>query len=337
MESVEPGSANPVTPDIAMSTVMADFSPEAARLNFKDIIRAVRTRQWAKNALIFAGFVFAGQLRQPDTVLLYGAIRVLLAFICFCALSGAAYLLNDWCDVERDRVHPIKRNRPLASGRMTPRVALFLMMLLMLVAVIAASVVYILEPAAWGFPVTAILYFALTITYSLVLKHEVIIDVLCIAAGFVLRVVAGCVALPVAISPWIIFCTFTLALFIALCKRRAELLEMGQQSATTRKVLPHYTVPMLDTFIAVTAGLTITAYSLYTFNAPRSTALSSRLHDTPLLMITIPCVVYGIFRYLLLAHSSSVGGEPEQMLRDKPLMWNVAVWGLLVAVLTLLK
>jgi hypothetical protein len=150
-------------------------------------------------------------------------------------------------------------------------------------------------------------------------------------------VVAGCLAIPVTISPWIIFCTFTLALFIALCKRRAELLEMGEQSASTRRVLPFYTVELLNTFIAIAAGLTITAYSLYTFNAPLSTALSPTLHDKPLLMSTIPFVVYGVFRYLFLAHSSPVGGEPEHMLRDKPLMLNVLLWALLVAALTAIE
>jgi 4-hydroxybenzoate polyprenyltransferase len=320
------------------AAVPVDLVTAAQRMTFKDVTRAVRTRQWAKNALLFPGFVFAGLLRSPLPVREGALIRVLLAFICFCALSGTAYLINDWLDIERDRAHPIKRNRPLASGRMTTRVAALFISLLLITAVIAAAAVVALQPRAWGFPVTAILYFGLTITYSLLLKHEVIVDVLCVAAGFVLRVVAGCVAIPVAISPWIIFCTFTLALFIALCKRRAELLEMGEQSATTRSVLPHYSVPLLDTFIAVAAGLTITAYSLYTFNAPRqgSTALSANLHDSPILMTTIPCVVYGIFRYLLLAHSSPVGGEPEQMLRDRPLMLNVALWAVLVAGLTML-
>lgn len=336
MKPLESAPANSVPSLSDTPPVMPDVFPAAARLSFKDVTRATRTRQWAKNILIFAGFVFAGELRQPRAVLQFGAIRVLLAFICFCALSGTAYLINDWCDIERDRLHPLKRYRPMAAGRMTQRVAGCLILLLGMVAVLAASVVYVLEPAAWGFPVAALCYFVLTISYSLVLKHEVIVDVIAVAAGFVLRVVAGCVALPVAVSPWIIFCTFTLALFIALCKRRAELLEMGEGAAGTRRVLPHYTVSMLDTFIAVAAGLTITAYSLYTFIARDSTALSSRLHDSPLLMTSIPFVVYGIFRYLLLAHSSPVGGEPEQMLRDKPLVINIALWGLLVAVLTIL-
>jgi 4-hydroxybenzoate polyprenyltransferase len=302
-------------------------------LTLQDLSRAVRTRQWAKNALLFAGFLFAGRLRAPSEVLWSELGRVTLAFVGFCALSGFAYLINDWHDLERDRRHPIKKNRPLASGRLSKRGALMLMAVLGVLAVMCMGLVYWWEPSAWGLPLVGVAYFVLTLAYSLKLKHEVIVDVLCVAAGFVLRVVAGCVAIPVAISPWIVFCTFTLALFIALCKRRSELLELGE-SAGTRKVLSGYNVAMLDTFIAIAAGLTITAYSLYTFNA-KSVALG-HLANTPLLMTTIPFVVYGIFRFLLLAHSSPVGGEPEQLLRDRPLMANILLWGLLVAALTVI-
>jgi 4-hydroxybenzoate polyprenyltransferase len=301
---------------------------------WREVLRAVRTRQWAKNGLLFAGFVFAGRLRAPSDVLWPEIGRVLAAFACFCALSGAAYLINDWVDLERDRRHPVKRHRPLASGRISPRGALFLICLLCAGAVLGAWTVRSGDIQAGAFPFAAAAYFALTLGYSLRLKNEVIVDVLAVAAGFVIRVVAGCLAIPVAISPWIIFCTFTLALFIALCKRRAELLEIGAE-ADTRKVLVGYTLPMLDTFIAIAAGLTITAYSLYTFSA-RTIALGA-FRDTPLLMTTIPFVVYGIFRYLLLAHSSPVGGEPEQMLRDRPLMVNVALWGVVVSILTVLE
>jgi len=306
-----------------------------ARLSLHDLRRAVRTRQWAKNALLFAGFLFAGHLRAAN---IGGELlRVFLAFACFCALSAAAYLINDWSDIERDRLHPIKKNRPLASGVMSVRLAAVLIGVFTIIAILTAAAIVLLAPRAWGFPLAAVGYFALTLAYSFALKHEVIIDVLALAAGFVVRVVAGCLAIPVEISPWIVFCTFTLALFIALCKRRAELLEMGEAGAGTRRVLPLYSVPLLDTFIAVAAGLTITAYSLYTFNATGSTALSPGLERTPLLMATIPFVVYGVFRFLFLAHSSPVGGEPETMLRDRPLVFNAFLWALLVALLTLVK
>ncbi len=312
----------------------ATESLAASRLSFLDLVHAVRVRQWAKNALLFGGFLFAGKLRAPLPEMLPAATRMLLAFLCFCALSGATYLINDWSDIARDRLHPTKRKRPLASGRMSPRFALGLIVVLLLISVSCAFGIVHSSFQSLGFVAAAGVYFALTLAYSFGLKHEVIIDVLVLASGFVVRVVAGCVAIPVDISPWIVFCTFTLALFIALCKRRAELLEMGENAVHTRRALPLYTVPLLDTFIAVAAGLTITAYSLYTFNAPHDKALGQGLMHSPLLMTTIPFVVYGVFRYLFLAHSSTIGGTPENMLRDKPLVINVLLWITLIAFLT---
>ncbi len=320
------------SPESETASVKAGAPPAPGVL--RDVMRAVRTRQWAKNGLLWAGFIFAGRLRSPWPILGGELWRVALAFACFCALSGAAYLINDWMDLESDRRHPIKKHRPLAAGRISIRAAIAMIAILCGVAVLCAWGVRAGHPKAWGFPIAAACYFALTLSYSLHLKNQVLIDVLSVAAGFVLRVVAGCLAIPVAISPWILFCTFTLALFIALCKRRAELLEIGI-GAETRRVLVGYTLPMLDTFISIAAGLTITAYSLYTFSA--NTIALGRFKDTPLLMSSIPFVVYGIFRYLLLAHSSPVGGEPEQMLRDRPLMINVVLWTILVVILTILE
>lgn len=303
-------------------------------MTFKDLTRAVRTRQWAKNALLFGGFIFAGRLKEATPLLLADSGRVLMAFACFCCLSGSAYLINDWQDLEKDRAHPIKRNRPLASGRVSLRTAFALLVVLLFLGLALGIAVEMSAPGTWGFGVAALYYFAHTLAYSFRLKHEVIIDVLALAAGFLVRVVAGCLAVPVVISPWILFCTFNLALFVGLNKRRAELLEVGE-SGTTRKVLQGYSVPMLDTFIAVAAGLTIISYSLYTFNAPHTKTLGAQLGETPLLMLSIPFVVYGVFRFLLLAHSSPVGGEPEQMLRDRPMIINALLWVLLVSLLTL--
>lgn len=326
------------------------WSPKApklllpAKLHFlvtlKDFSRTVRTRQWAKNALLFGGFIFAGRLRitpeHPHPFI--DATRVLMAFACFCALSGAAYIINDWQDLERDRAHPIKCSRPLASGRVSLRIAFVLLAALLVAAIALAIAVGLSAPGTWGFGIAALYYFVHTLAYSLRLKHEVIIDVLSVAAGFLVRVVAGCLAVPVSISPWILFCTFNLALFVALNKRRAELLEVGE-GGTTRKVLQGYSVPMLDTFIAVAAGLTIISYSLYTFNAPHLSALGSNSGQSsfPWLMLSVPFVVYGVFRFLLLAHSSTVGGEPEQMLRDRPMIINAVLWTLLVSLLTVLS
>ena len=310
---------------------------QATPTTLRDFAKAVRTRQWAKNALLFGGFIFAGRLRAPggSAVFWDEALRVLLAFGCFCALSGAAYLLNDWMDIERDRLHPVKRNRPLAAGRISPRGAGAMFIGLLLTALLLAVAIAVRAPDARYFGVAAVAYFGLTVSYSLRLKHEVVIDVLALALGFVVRVVAGCLAIPVVISPWILFCTFNLALFVALCKRRAELLEVGTTGGT-RGVLKGYTAEMLGTFISVAAGLTIISYSLYTFQAPLVEPLGAKLAHTPLMMTSIPFVIYGVFRYLLLAHSSSVGGEPEQMLRDKPLLVNGILWVLWVAFLTVL-
>jgi 4-hydroxybenzoate polyprenyltransferase len=304
-------------------------------MNFKDITKAIRTRQWAKNVLLFGGFVFAGKLRAGDPETLGALVRVLLAFVCFCALSGMAYLINDWQDIERDRLHPTKKNRPLAAGRISLKGALGLIVTLLFIALGTGFFIVFSEPTAWGFPIAALCYFGLTLAYSFRLKHEVIIDVLSVAAGFVIRVVAGCVAIPVQISPWIIFCTFNLALFVALNKRRAELIVLGGESQT-RAVLKGYTPQMLDTLIAVAASLTIISYSLYTFNAPHTMALGEKFGDTPIMMTSIPFVIYGVFRFLILAHSSDVGGEPEQMLRDKPLAVNGILWMVWVALLTIL-
>ncbi|HEX8552500.1 MAG TPA: UbiA prenyltransferase family protein [Abditibacteriaceae bacterium] len=302
----------------------------------RDISKALRVRQWAKNVLLFAGFVFAGRLRTAGENVWREAACVFLAFVCFCALSSAAYVVNDWRDIERDRQHPVKKNRPFASGRISTRGAAGLLTASLGVATASLLLLARLNEAAQGFVLAALAYLLLTLAYSFALKNHVIVDVLTLAAGFVVRVVAGCLAVPVAISPWIVFCTFCVALFIALCKRRAELLELGSASPT-RGVLAAYSVEILDPFIAVAAGLTITAYSLYTFNSPRSTALSATWHDTPVMMATIPFVVYGVFRYLLLAHSTAVGGEPENMLRDVPFMVNVMLWAVLAAALTLLS
>jgi 4-hydroxybenzoate polyprenyltransferase len=312
-----------------------DLRSESTRFSPRAIFHLIRVRQWAKNGLVFAGFVFAGRLREAGVDLWSEAARVFLAFSCFCALSGMAYVINDWADIARDRLHPTKKNRPLASGAISKRGASAVIVVLAIIAFLCASAIWTANARAHGFVAIAAAYFCLTLAYSFFLKHEVIIDVLSVAIGFVLRVAAGCLAIPVRISEWIIFCTFTLALFIALCKRRAEISELGEQSATTRKVLLHYSTEMLDILIAVAAGLTIVAYSFYTFTARHADALGRVYESTPLLMISIPFVVYGVFRYLFLAISTSVGGEPEQMLRDKRLMINLLLWGVLVVALTL--
>lgn len=314
---------------------MSELSPTGSsrRPSARDFVHLVRVRQWAKNVLLFAGFIFAGRLREAGPHLAIEAAQVVCAFLCFCALSGAAYIINDWADIERDRLHPVKKNRPLAAGVVSKRTASIVIALLLGVALACTFFIFRSTGFSWSFALAAAGYFGLTLAYSFFLKHEVIVDVLCIAIGFVLRVIGGCLAIPVLISPWIVFCTFALALFIAACKRRSELNELGNSG--TRGVLLHYTQEMLDILIAVSAGLTIIGYSLYTFLASHVDALGTSTEGTPLLMATIPFVIYGVFRYLFLATSSPVGGEPERMLRDIRLMSAIALWTLLIIALTL--
>lgn len=298
------------------------------------VFHLVRVRQWAKNLLLFAGLVFAGRLRQAGPNLGIEIAQVLLAFLCFCALSGAAYIINDWVDLKRDRLHPVKRNRPLAAGAVSVQTALFSILFLLAFAALCTVIINRLNPATLSFSLCALGYFALTLAYSWVLKREVIVDVIALATGFVLRVVAGCLAIPVLISPWIIFCTFSLALFIGLCKRRAELNEIGDIG--TREVLAHYPREMLDILIAVAAGLTIIGYSFYTFLASHTGILDDPQQSVPLLMATIPFVIYGVFRYLYLAISSPVGAEPERMLLDVRLMSALAIWSLIIVIFSIM-
>jgi len=307
-----------------------------AKSTFNNYLHLLRVRQWAKNLLLFAGLIFAGRLRAPQGMEAFFSetSRVILAFICFCALSSATYILNDWLDAPMDRLHPLKKNRPLASGAISKTNAAIVLLGLLLISIISAIAIIKIEPQTIYFAIAAFGYFLLFVAYSLLLKHHVIVDVLCVAIGFVLRVVAGCLAIPVHISPWILLCTFNLALFVALCKRRAELAAAGE-NIQTRKVLSDYSLPLLDPLIAACASLAVIAYSLYTFSASHVDALGS-LQNSSLLMLTIPLVVYGIFRYWFLALNTEVGEAPEKMLFDVPLIINGVLWILVVVILTVL-
>jgi len=297
----------------------------------------LRVRQWTKNLLLFAGFIFAGRLRAPDGMASFNAElgRVIIAFICFCMLSSAIYIINDWIDAPLDRLHPSKKNRPLASGAVSKSQAILFTAILLIITLVCGAWVVYLEPRSISFALAVLGYFILFLAYNLSLKHHVIVDVLCVAIGFVLRVVAGCIAIPVHISPWILLCTFNLALFVALCKRRAELAAAGD-TPRTRKVLSDYSLPLLDPIIAACAALAVISYSLYTFSASHADALGTLQH-TPLLMLTIPLVVYGIFRYWFLALHTEVGEAPEKMLFDIPLIINAILWAMAVVILTLLS
>ena len=270
------------------------------------VVAALRPRQWPKNLLVFAGIVFAAQLGDPVRW-----AEALAAFVAYCAVSSAAYLLNDVRDVEQDRLHPVKRQRPIARGELSVRAALTL------AVVLAAGALAI---AGWlGLASVALLlgFAALQVAYSFGLKHIVLVDVFVIAGLFVIRAAAGAEAVDVRISPWLLLCTVLLALFLALAKRRGELVLVGARETPGRPVLQGYSLELVDQLVSVVAASTVIAYSLYTFTA----------RDSKALMVTIPFVIFGIFRYLLLVHRDDLGEEPEQvLLTDVPILVDIALW-----------
>ncbi len=277
-------------------------------------IQALRPRQWTKNAFLFAALVFDRQLLNPTAFL-----RTLLGAGLFCLLSGVVYLLNDIVDREADRKHPKKRQRPIASGRL-PVGAAWTGGITLLVATLTAS--WYLSPT---FFVVAVAYFVLNLGYSFYFKHLPLIDVFFIAGGFVLRVQAGVVLIHVQrFSPWLYVVTTLLALFIGFGKRRSELALLDSSAGHHRRVLDGYTLAFLDQLIIITSATTIIAYSLYTFSAPN-------LPENHAMMLSIPFVLYGIFRYLYLVQVEGRGGAPEEaLLTDRPLQLALMLWGLTV-------
>jgi 4-hydroxybenzoate polyprenyltransferase len=289
--------------EILQETSRSSFIQQAGAM-----FSLLRPRQWTKNLFLLAGLVFSGNLFCPP---LFG--RAVLALVAFCLLSGAVYIINDIVDIEEDRKHARKRRRPLAAGRVQVGPARVIFLLLLAVSFSLALVL------GKYFLLVAALYFLLVTGYSLYFKHIVILDVFAVAGGFLLRVVAGGVAVGVRISPWLLICTLLLALFLALTKRRQEYIVLGTGGKEHRRVLADYSVAYLDQLIAVVTAATIMAYSLYTFTAS----------PTQDLMLTIPFVIYGIFRYLFLVHQKSLGGSPEEvLLQDRPLGVSILLWAL---------
>jgi 4-hydroxybenzoate polyprenyltransferase len=276
----------------------------------REILVSLRPRQWVKNLFVFAGVVFAQKLFSP-------AIWVALAaFAVFCALSGAIYLLNDVADRERDRLHPQKRTRPIASGALPVGRAVATAVILLAAGLGAA---WLIGPA---FTLAALGYVVLLGAYSAWLKHLVIADVLAVALGFVLRAVAGALAIGVAISGWLIICTLQIALFLALGKRRHEYISLGESAARHRPILAEYSAGLLDQMIAVVTASAVTAYALYTMSAETV----AKFH-TQLLPATLPFVLYGIFRYLYLLYRRQLGGNPSELfLNDRALLLNTLCW-----------
>ncbi len=276
------------------------------------LLRSMRPMQWAKNLFIFAALVFDQKLLEPHPFL-----RTLAGFVLFCLASSVVYLVNDIADRESDRQHPVKRNRAIASGVVAPVLALGTAAVLATVALVGG---YALG-TSFGLILTGFL--ALNLLYSFWLKHVPIIDVLIIAAGFVLRVAAGVSLIQVTrFSPWLYVCMTLLALYIGFGKRRAEMVLVSDAASNTRRVLDGYTISFLDQLIVIVSATTIVAYSLYTFSA-------ENLPKNHTMMLTIPFVIYGIFRYLYLIHVEDSGGAPEELvLKDRPLMATLALWGI---------
>jgi 4-hydroxybenzoate polyprenyltransferase len=281
----------------------------------------LRPKQWTKNALLFAGLLFTLDTKHPPAD--FG--RAALAFALFCLLSGCAYLVNDIRDVEADRLHPEKRHRPIASNRLPIGVAKAFALLVTPLTLVAGWV--LLDRR---FALVALVYFVLTLSYSFGLKNVVIVDVMALAAGFVLRAVAGAAALPVGVSEWLLLCTFLLALFVAMMKRRAEIVALGHDTAT-RPILAEYSLPYLDKMITLVATTCLVSYLLYTVLSP-----TGKQH--PYLMVTSPFVLYGLFRYLYLVHQKGMGEAPEViLLKDRPLLADLALWVLSVVLALLIK
>ena len=295
----------------------------------KSVVVTSRPRQWTKNLIIYLAFLFtaneAWSTLEPSATL--GLLmKTTVAFVIFTALTSAVYLVNDVVDAELDRRHPRKRLRPIASGRLPAHVASGVAAILSTVGIVAA---FFFETL---FGAISLLYVASMIAYSLALKNIVLLDVFIIGGGFVLRAVAGAVVISVPISPWLYICTGLGALFLALSKRRAELAVAGDAAYTQRKSLSLYSVGLLDQLIVVVATSAVIAYSLYTFTA-------QNLPENHAMMITIPLVIFGLFRYLLLMHTKGLGEEPEEVIiKDAPLIAVVLMWlGSAAAILTFFR
>jgi 4-hydroxybenzoate polyprenyltransferase len=283
-----------------------------------NLIVSLRPDQWTKNLIVFAALIFAVKLLDPAALALASA-----AFLIFCVLSGSVYLLNDVSDREADRRHPLKRLRPIASGALGAGTALAWAVGLGVGALAAA---YVLRPL---FALAAAAYLALFVVYTRALKHVVILDVMSIAIGFVLRAVAGGLVIGVSISDWLLVCTILLALFLGLAKRRHEITMLADGASGHRRILEDYDPYLLDQMIAIVAAATLVVYIIYCASPE-----TAERFGTDLLVLTTPFPIYGIFRYLYLVHRKHVGGSPSDLLlRDRPLLGCVALWGMAVVLI----
>jgi len=275
----------------------------------------MRPHQWVKNAFVFAPVVFAGRLGDVPSLALAS-----FATFAFCVLSGSVYLLNDAFDVERDRRHPTKRFRPIAAGRITPSTAVAWSAALVVVSVGVSAVL------SWRLSLVMLAYYGLNVAYTRALKNVAYLDVMIIATGFLLRVLAGALAINVAISPWLLGCTFLLALFLGFGKRLHELRMMDVGTSESRAVLQRYTISAVRRMMGLTATATLAAYAAYTFSAH-----AVHLFGTHWVPLTIPFTLFGLLRFMVLTGRDEEGVSPtEQIVRDVPFILNIVAWGLVV-------
>jgi 4-hydroxybenzoate polyprenyltransferase len=288
----------------------------------KQLLISLRPKQWTKNVLLFAGLIFSKNLLHGSLFL-----RAAAGFALFCVLSGAGYLINDILDLKQDRIHPLKSKRPLASGKLGVPAALGTALVLAVFGLAAAFLIDL------RFGLMALFYVAITIGYTLFFKHVVILDMIVLAAGFVLRAVAGVVIIHVTISSWLLVCTIFLALFLTLGKRRHELVLLGAKAQSHRPILEEYSPYLLDQMVSVVPASTLMTYTLYTM-APETI----EKFGTRNLVLTTPFVLFGIFRYLYLMHQKKLGGSPEQiLLKDVPMVINILLYSIVTSLIIYLK
>jgi len=284
------------------------------------LVRALRPRQWIKNGVLLAGIIFTLDAHHP----LGDWLRVAAAIAVFCALASSIYLVNDICDVEQDRQHPRKMHRPIASGAISIPTAVTMAVCLALIGMAGAVAL------GFWFALTAAGYIVLTVSYSFWLKHEAIVDVLALATCYVARAWAGAVVIGVDMSPWLFICTFLAALLIGLAKRRSELLSLDNATGH-RRSLDGYTLPMLDQMIGIATSCTLMAYILYT-------VVSATGQQRPLLRLTIPLVVYGIYRFFFMIHREGKGGDPTaELMEDRGVILCGLLWVLVCVAAMLVR
>lgn len=280
----------------------------------KQLLYSMRPAQWYKNLALFIGIVFSSNLLNLNLL-----AESIFAFIIFCMFSGCIYLLNDILDVEKDRNHPIKKNRPIPSGGLKVKHAIVFVVIFLILSLAGA---YLLNPSFFAI---SLIFLVLMGFYSFWLKNVIIVDILVISSGFVIRAIAGALAIEVSVSPWLVICAFLLALFLALGKRRHEILLMGDKAAEHRSILKDYSTSMLDQMITITTSTLVMSYSLYTFFVGHLA-----------MMLTIPFAFYGLFRYLYLVHRKNLGGEPEMLFKDKGMLISMILWVMTVFVVVYL-